>query len=89
MEKGCRVPLQLLGRFGTVMSWCHLTVNASDVAKNKLITLDNKTGKQLDFGIICYRKGKYLIAGFVAFCLKPDTNFQLLCGSRHLPGVQP
>lgn len=62
--------------------------NASDVAKNKLIRFDNKAGKRLDFGVICYRKGKHLIAGFLAFCLKPDTGFQLLCGSRHLSGVQ-
>lgn len=80
----------LQGRFGTVTSWCHLTVkaNASDVAKNKLIRFDNKTEKQLEFRVICYRKAKYLIAGFLAFCLKPDTAFQFLCGSRHLSGVQ-
>lgn len=49
MEKSCGVPLQLSGRFGTVTSWCHLTitVNASGVAKNRLIRFDNSTGKQL------------------------------------------
>lgn len=56
--------------------------------KANLTRLDNKTGEQFDFGLICYREGKYVIAGFLAFCLKPDTDLQLLCGSRHFSGVQ-
>lgn len=56
--------------------------------KANLTRSDNKTGKHLDFVLICYREGKYVIAGFLAFCFKPDTDFQLLCGSRHFSGVQ-
>lgn len=68
---------------------CHFMVsldkaNASGVAKNRLIRFDTNTRKQLNFRIICLGRENISIVCFLALTLKIDTDFQLLCGSRHL-----
>lgn len=84
-RKALRGPTAALGQV-----WhCHFMMsldnqrNASGVVKNRLIRLDNNTGKQLNFRVICFRRENASVVCFWAFSLKLDTDFQCSCGSRH------